>query len=54
MDILCHIDSEVCVCLSVYLYAYLAVKATYRLIHQRVRLRQRSANPIFVSILASC
>ena len=54
MDVLCHIGSEVCVCLSVYLYACVAVKAPYRLVHHRVRLRQRSANPVFVNILPSC
>jgi hypothetical protein len=52
MDVLCHIGSDVCVCLSVYLYASVSVKATYRSVHQTARLRQRSANPV-VNVLPS-
>ena len=52
--VLCHTGSEVCVCLSVYLYVCVSVKSTYRSVHQTVRLRQRSANPVFVNILPSC
>jgi len=54
MDVVCHIGSEVCVCLSVYSYACFSVKATHRSVHQTVRLRQRSANPVVVNILPSC
>ena len=53
MDILCHIVSEVSVCLSVYLHDCVSVKATYRLVHQTMRLRQLSTNPAVVNILPS-